>query len=114
MQEGSNESPVGIVDAIAKQKIEADELDDKDTIVTGVVNSFNRSSKTGIIFSEYYGRGFRFEYSSDEKLGRQDDFSWSQYTGKSIRLNGKFVLFFDGKIKKFLVYHVERVPETDF
>jgi hypothetical protein len=36
---------------------------------------------------------------------REDDFSWSQFSGKPIRLSGRFIRFFDG----FLVYHVERV-----
>jgi hypothetical protein len=53
--------------------------------------------------------GFRIEYVHKARLPTEDDFSWSQFRQKPIRMTGRFVRFFDGKIKKFLVSHVERV-----
>ena len=108
--------PKAVVDRDVLARIEADVVDDKTVIVLAVVNSFSRSSKTGIVFSRDYMAGFRIEYSAQGRLPREDDFSWSQYSGKPIRMTGRFVRFFDGKVKKFLVYHVERVlhnPDVD-
>lgn len=110
---GKNKKPFGIVDVSARNLIDADVLDDEDRIIVGVVNSFNRSSKTGIMYSDDLGRGFKFEYVAEGTLDRQDDFSWSQYTGKKVRVYGKFVVFFDGKLKKILVYSVERLRDGD-
>ncbi len=105
-----------VVDSVILERIQADELDDKDVIVMGVVSSFSRGSKTGVVFSNDYIAGFRIEYAVGGKLPREDDFSWSQYSGKPIKMRGRFVRFFDGKVKKLLVYNVERVthqPDID-
>jgi hypothetical protein len=91
--------------------IEADEVDANDKIFMAVVNSFSRGSKTGIVFSRDFERCFRIEYVAKGRLPREDDFSWSQYSGRPLKLYGRFVRFFDGNIKKFLVFTVERVTE---
>lgn len=106
---GLRRAPSAVVDRDVLGRIEADTVDDKTEIVMAVVNSFSRSSKTGIVFSRDYMASFRIEYTVQGRLPREDDFSWSQYSGKPIRMIGRFVRFFDGKVKKFLVYHVERV-----
>lgn len=113
---GLGRAPKAIVDRDVLGRIEADSVDDATVIVMAVVNSFSRNSKTGIVFSRDYMASFRIEYSVQGRLPREDDFSWSQYSGKPIKMTGRFVRFFDGKVKKFLVYHVERVlhkPDID-
>ncbi|MDN3720044.1 hypothetical protein QW131_14710 [Roseibium salinum] len=47
---GPFEEPIGVVDAHVLSRIEADRIDDEDSILVGIVNSFSRSSKTGVIF----------------------------------------------------------------
>ena len=108
---GLPEPPRGVVDVETLSRIEADNVDDENIILLAVVNSFSRGSKTGIVFSRDFEMGFRIEYAKKGRLPREDDFSWSQYTGQPIRLHGRFVRFFDGTIKKFLVYTVERVTD---
>lgn len=110
---GQPQAPKAAVDLEILAKIEADEVDDKSVIFMAVVNSFSRSSKTGIVFSRDYDMGFRIEYEHKGRLPREDDFSWSQFTGEPLRLHGRFVRFFDGTIKKFLVFTVERVTDPD-
>lgn len=106
--EGPENRPIGIVDPYLLAQIESDRLDPETVTMTGVVNSFSRSSKTGVMFSEEIGRGFRFQYEHPERLPREDLFSWNEYTGRQIRVTGRFVRFFDEKIKKLLIYYVER------
>jgi hypothetical protein len=108
LTEGPEQRPIGLVDPQLLAQIESDRLDEDTATLTGVVNSFSRSSKTGVMFSEEIGRGFRFQYEHPERLPREDLFSWSQYSGQKIRVTGRFVRFFDEKIKKLLIYHVER------
>jgi hypothetical protein len=111
---GQSEAPTKVVDREILGRIEADAVDDRDIIVMGVVSSFSRGSKSGVIYSHDYMARFRVEYVADGKLPREDDFSWSQFSGKPIKMFGKFVRFFDGKVKKLLVYRVERVTnESD-
>ncbi len=107
-QQGSRPEPSTIVNKTKLARIESDEIDNEYIYLIGTVNGFSRSSKTGTMFSEYIGRGFRFEYNTDIKLPREDHFSWSQYTGQPIRVMGRFVRFFDGTIKKFSVSTVDR------
>jgi hypothetical protein len=109
---GSDQRPVGVVDQETLALIESDHPDENESIVEGVVNSFSRSSLTGIIFSQEIGRGFRFEYVGETKLPRGDIFSWSQYSGRRIKARGRFIKYFDTTIKKFEIYDVERV-ESD-
>ena len=108
---GGGDAPSRAVDRDVLNRIEADDIDDDEVIVMGVVNSFSRSSKKGIVYSRDYMSGFRVEYTFKGRLPREDDFSWSQYSGKPIRMYGRFVRFFDGKIKKMLVNSVERVTD---
>ncbi len=110
---GPTQQPVGVVDAGVLARIEADEIDDDVKTVVGVVNSFSRSSKTGVMFSEDMGRGFRFEYDQPGKLERQDIFSWSQFYGRKIEVDGRFVRFFDQTIKKFIVYRARKFREEE-
>ena len=81
---------------------------DEQTVV-GIVNSFSRSSKTGIAFSNELGRGFRFQYVGETQLKRRDIFSWSQYYGRKISMDGRFVRFFDKTIKRFDVFSAEKL-----
>lgn len=110
--QGPTERPIGVVDPELLSRIQSDYPDPEVMTLSGVVNSFSRSSKTGVLFSEEIGRGFRFQYEHPERLEREDLFSWSQYSGKKIRVTGRFIKFFDGKIKKLLIYHVERDDEV--
>lgn len=110
---GRDRTPIGAVNERALRLIESDRPEDDVSVVIGVVSSFSRSSKTGVAFSQDIGRGFRFEYKADGKLPPEDDFSWSQFYQRPIRMNGRFVLFFDGKIKKLIVYSVERLHVHD-
>jgi hypothetical protein len=96
---GLGHKPRAVVDKEVLGRIEADEVDTNSTIVMAIVNSFSRSSKTGIVFSRDYMMGFRIEYSAKGRLPSEDDFSWSQFRQKPIRMTGRFVRFFDGKIK---------------
>lgn len=105
--------PRVVVDAPTLAKIEADEVDDNDRIILGVVNSFSRGSKTGVVWSNDFRTSFRIEYTVKGKLPTQDDFSWSQFRQRPIRMTGRFVRFFDGSVKKFLVFHVERVTKQE-
>lgn len=105
--------PKAVVDKDVLKLIEADAVDRKQVTLMGVVSSFSRSSKTGIVFSRDYMAGFRIQYDFTGRLPREDDFSWSQFSGKPISMTGRFVRFFDGKVKKFLVSHVERVVRQD-
>lgn len=99
---------VGVVDAAAVQQIQAEMRDDDVSIVSAVVSSFSRSSKSGVAFSSGLGRGFRFHYGSSGKLDPEDDFSWSQFTQKPIVMEGVFYRFFDGSVKRLEVFNVER------
>jgi hypothetical protein len=110
---GPDEKPIGIVDEETLRLIESDVPDENESSVEGTVNSFSRSSLTGIIFSSALGRGFRFEYVSETRLPRGDIFSWSQYSGRPIRTRGRFIKFFDGTIKKFEIYAAERVEDKN-
>lgn len=106
---GIGDKPKAIVNEEVLALIEADVVDQKRVTLMGVVSSFSRGSKTGIVFSRDYMAGFRIQYEFSGRLPREDDFSWSQFSGKPISMTGRFVRFFDGKVKKFLVSHVERV-----
>jgi hypothetical protein len=88
-----------------------DQVDEEIVEIKARVNAFSRSSNTGIAFSEEISRGFRFEYKGEGKLPREDIFSYSQYYGREIYLTGRFVRFFDGTIKKFLVFRARKSDE---
>ncbi len=106
-------NPIGIVDRPTLDLLDVDKFDDEIVTINGRVNAFSRSSKTGVLYSEEIGRGFRFEYKGDGKLPREDIFSYSQYYGREILLRGQFVRFFDETIKKFLVYEARKLEDTD-
>jgi hypothetical protein len=59
---GETEAPIGVLDAEGVALMETDFPDSTVQTVVGIVNSFSRSSKTGIAFSNQLKRGFRFEY----------------------------------------------------
>lgn len=108
---GTGDRPKIAVDSEVLGRIEADAVDQADVIVMGVVSAFSRGSKTGSVFSRDYMINIRVEYALKGRLPRGDDFSWSQHSGQPIRMYGRFVRYFDGKVKKLLVYNVERVTE---
>ena len=108
---GKERRPVGVVDINTLGLIEADRPDTEITLLQGVVNSFSRSSKTGVMFSAALGRGFRFSYVGSEALPRGDVFSWSQYSGNQIDAEGRFVRFFDGTIKRLEIYRAAKARE---
>jgi hypothetical protein len=108
---GLGHNPGIVVDKNVLALIESDTVDQAVIIMMGVVNSFNRVTKTGNVFSRDYDTSIRIEYDFDGKLPRGDDFSWSQLNGKPIRMSGNFVRYFDGNVKKLLVRHVERVTD---
>jgi hypothetical protein len=110
---GASDAPIGLLDADGVALMETDFPDSITETVVGVVNSFSRSSKTGIAFSDQIKRGFRFEYVGEAELKRGDIFSWSQYTGREIKMTGRFVRFFDKTIKRFDVFSAEIEPDEE-
>jgi hypothetical protein len=110
---GAHENPVGVVDEQMLALIEADRPDPETSVIEGVVNSFSRNSKTGVMFSSRMGRGFRFQYVGETALPRGDIFSWSQYYGRRIQAEGRFVRFFDGTIKRLEIYRAEKFDPDD-
>lgn len=109
---GATERPIGTVTPATLALIESDVLDERTHTIVGIVSAFSRNSKTGVIFSEEMGRGFRFEFMGAERLKKEDIFSWSQFRQSPIAISGSFVYFHDGTIKKMLVYHAQ--PTEDF
>jgi hypothetical protein len=101
----------GVMDAASVAQLEVDIPDPDVRTIEAVVNSFSRSSKSGIAFSSELGRGFRFHYGQMGKLSAQDDFSWSQYHQRNILMSGRFYYFFDGSIKRLEVLQVERTGD---
>lgn len=99
---------IGCVNKEVVDSLESDVPDDKITSVSAIVESFSRKSKKGIAFSNELGRGFRFSSTSMGKLGKEDDFSWSQYKQEEIVMTGRFYYFFDGSIKRLEVFSVEK------
>jgi hypothetical protein len=106
---GPNDEPVGVLDVDGVELMATDYPDPDEQTVVGIVNSFSRSSKTGIAFSNELGRGFRFQYVGETQLKRRDIFSWSQYYGRKISMDGRFVRFFDKTIKRFDVFSAEKL-----
>ena len=109
---GLGHSPRIVVDRNVLALIESDTVDQAVIVMMGVVNSFNRVTKTGNVFSRDYNTSIRVEYDFDGRLPRGDDFSWSQLNGQPIRMSGNFVRYFDGNVKKLLVRQVERVTDA--
>jgi hypothetical protein len=108
---GPAREPITSIDPRAVRMIESERRDPELRRLIGVVNSFSRSSKAGIIFSKELGRGIPFVEISEGRLRPQDDYSWSQYTREPIELAGDFVYWFDGRIKQFLVLESLRLPD---
>ncbi len=103
---GSHKRPSKTITPTTKAIIRSDELDETPRTIRARVTGFTRGTKRGVVFSEALGHGFRFEYRGKEtNLPKRDIFSWSQYNQEDIILEGNFVYFFDGKIKKMLVYY---------
>jgi len=110
---GADYTPVGAVDKEILGRIQAEALDDDVSILVGIVNSFSKTSKVGHVYVPDDGRSYRFEYTQKGPLDPEDIFSWSQYYGSRITLYGRFVRFFDGKVKKFIVYTAEKTANSD-
>jgi hypothetical protein len=110
---GNQGAPVGAINQSTLKLIEADRLDPDTITILGVVNSFSRSSKTGVMFSKDVGRGFRFQVDGPDRLARQDNYSWSQFYGRPLRVTGRFVYFFDGTLKKLLIYSAEKCTDEE-
>ncbi len=108
---GLGRVPTTVVDQEVLARIEADYVDPNAVTVMGVVNSFTRKSKRGSIFSRDYNENIRIEYEHKDAMPRGDDFSWSQLTGQPIRMTGRFIRYFDGKVKKLWITYVERVTD---
>jgi hypothetical protein len=110
---GPIDKPIGVLDVRGVELMETDFPDSAEQTVTGIVNSFSRSSKTGIVFSSQIHRGFRFEYVGEAELKRRDIFYWSQYYVREISMRGKFIRFFDKTIKRFDVFSAEKVESEE-
>lgn len=108
---GRERSPIGGVSPVTVGLIDSDIRDPARVSLAGVVTAFSRNSKTGVMFSDEIGRGFRFEFMGAERLKKEDIFSWSQFRQAKIYVEGEWVYFFDGTMKKFLVYHAEPVDD---
>lgn len=107
---GDTSAPVSAIDPEAVALIQSERRDPDEEVIVGVVNSFSRSSKTGILFSRDLQRGIPFKDISVGRLPAGDDYSWSQYTREPIAINGTYVRWFDGRIKRFLVERSTRLP----
>lgn len=103
----------GVADAATVAQLETEIADPEMTVVVATVDAFARKSKRGTAFSKRLGRGFRFHYGQLGRLGEQDDFSWSQYHQKPLRMTGRFYRFFDGSIKRLEVTAVERLESGE-
>ena len=103
----------GVVDQEAVAQLETEIPDDHTSEVVAIVDAFARRSKRGTAFSKVLGRGFRFHYGQMGKLGEEDDFSWSQFRQRPVRMTGRFFYFFDGSIKRLEVTAVERIEHSD-
>lgn len=108
---GRERSPIGGVSPTTVALIDSDIRDPARVSLTGTVTAFSRNSKTGVMFSEEVGRGFRFEFMGAERLRKEDVFSWSQFRQAKIYVEGEWVYFFDGTVKKFLIYHAEPLDD---
>lgn len=108
---GKENAPIGAVSPFTVGLIDSDTRNPARVGLVGTVTAFSRNSKTGVIFSEEIGRGFRFEFMGAERLKKEDVFSWSQFRQAKIYVEGEWVYFFDGTIKKFLVYHAAPVED---
>lgn len=102
----------GVVDEPTVALLDTEIADPDVSVVIATVDAFARKSKRGTAFSKHLGRGFRFHYGQMGKLGEQDDFSWSQYQQKPLRMTGRFYRFYDKSIKRLEVMSVERI-ESD-
>lgn len=69
---GEFDEPISALDVEAVEKLELEVYDHETSVIVGVVNSFSRGSKSGVIYSS---RGILFTYMSEENLPRGDDFS---------------------------------------
>lgn len=114
---GPQQKPISVLDVEGVARFQSEDIDDDEAVVVGVVNSFSRSAKSGAFFSRNMGRGVLFTYNVPARLPANDPFSWSQYTRKPLQMKGRFVRWFDGSIKKFLVHEVIALehmpPEAD-
>jgi uncharacterized coiled-coil protein SlyX len=103
----------GVADQETVNQLETEIRDDHISEVFATVDAFARRSKRGTAFSKALGRGFRFHYGQMGKLGEEDDFSWSQFRQRPVRMTGRFYYFFDGSIKRLEVTAVERIEHRD-
>ncbi len=108
---GKERTPIGAVSPLTVGLIDSDVRDPNRVSLIGTVTAFSRNSKTGVMFSEEVGRGFRFEFMGAERLKKEDVFSWSQFRQAKIYIEGEWVYFFDGTVKKLLIYHAEPVDD---
>jgi hypothetical protein len=108
---GSEEAPITAIDADAVRRVESERIDPNQSKVIGIVTSFSRGSKSGIIFSPERERGIPFSVEIPGKINLKDEFTRSQHFGTRIEVNGQFVLWFDGSIKRFLVENVRRIED---
>lgn len=107
--DGAPKPPSKLITPITVRLIESERVDEEIRTINARVTGFTRGSKTGYCSSEKLGHGFRFEYKGEEdNLPARDIFSWSQYEQKEIIMEGQFVYYFDGKIKKFIVYFAQQ------
>lgn len=105
---GEDRAPVAVLDAEAVRRLESSKIDEEDSVVVGVVNGFSRSSKSGLLFAPELGRGMLFQVDHKGALPPGDDYSWSQYSRGLLELRGRYIRFFDGSVKRFLVFECRR------
>ncbi|MEO9904155.1 hypothetical protein [Nisaea sp.] len=111
MTSGPFRTPISSIDESAAIRIQSERLDQKIETIVGVVNNLSRSSKTGIIFSEERGRSIPFQDNIPGRLPPEDDYSWSQHFRRKIEITGRFVYWFDGRVKRFLVENMRRLED---
>ena len=109
---GELNQPLTAINPRAVDLIESERRDQEEVVLVGVVNSFSRSSKTGIVFSRKMDRGVPIADVGAGKLPPGDDYSWSQYAQEPIEMTGTYVYWFDGRIKRFLVESTRRLPQN--
>jgi hypothetical protein len=111
--ESKEHLPSKIVTPSTAAIIESDRLDTTLRTINARVTGFTRGTKRGVCFSDKLGHGFNFEYrGKEDKLPVRDIFSWSQYEQEDIILEGNFVYFFDGEIKKMIVYYADKAVRS--
>lgn len=109
---GQDRRPVRAVNRHMADMIDADQIDERNIITTGVISDFSQATQKGFYWDDREGRRVRFEFDG-YKLEKRNDLSWSLFEQEPLALHGKYVRFLDGSVKKLLVRHTERIQRSE-